>query len=79
MEYVLGDDGLTVNTSATNATDVAAPFGIGFDPYLTVGTPTVDSARLVVPALRRLLADETACPPERSRSPAPRPTSPLGP
>src|SRR5262245_34474716 len=37
VEYRLGDDGLTVTASATNLSDVPAPFGIGFHPYLTVG------------------------------------------
>ena len=38
------------------------PFGLGFHPYLGVGTTTVDQARLRVPARRRLLADERGLP-----------------
>jgi aldose 1-epimerase len=62
VEYRLGQDGLTVVSEATNLTDNAAPFGVGFHPYLTVGTPTVDSASLLVPAHRRLLMDDRALP-----------------
>jgi aldose 1-epimerase len=62
IEYRLVDDGLAVSTLATNLSDTAAPFGIGFHPYLTVGTDTVDSASLMVPAQRRLLADERGLP-----------------
>jgi aldose 1-epimerase len=38
VEYRVGDGGLTVSAAATNLTDASAPFGIGFHPYLTVGT-----------------------------------------
>jgi len=62
VEYRLGEDGLTVVSEATNLTDRAAPFGLGFHPYLTVGTSTVDTASLVVPARRRLLMDDRALP-----------------
>jgi aldose 1-epimerase len=61
LEYRLAADGLTVLASATNASDVAAPFGIGFHPYLTVGT-AVDGALLRLPAPRRLETDERALP-----------------
>ena len=53
---------MTVTTEATNHSDGAAPFGVGFHPYLTVGTPSVDSARLMIPAKQRLVADERALP-----------------
>jgi len=62
VEYRLGSDGLTVTASATNLSDVPAPFGIGFHPYLTVGTPVVDAALLTVPASRRLVTDERGLP-----------------
>jgi aldose 1-epimerase len=61
LEYRLAADGLTVLASATNASDVPAPFGIGFHPYLTVGT-SVDGALLSLPAPRRLATDERALP-----------------
>jgi aldose 1-epimerase len=61
VEYRMETDGLTVLAKATNASNVPAPFGIGFHPYLTVGIP-VDEARLRLPALRRLVTDERALP-----------------
>src|SRR4029450_2609505 len=39
----------------------AAPFGIGFHPYLTMGIP-VDDVRLTIPASRRVTTDERALP-----------------
>ncbi|HZM54772.1 MAG TPA: hypothetical protein VFC03_07065, partial [Acidimicrobiales bacterium] len=38
------------------------PFGLGFHPYLTVGTNTVDMMRLEVPATNRLIADDRGLP-----------------
>jgi aldose 1-epimerase len=62
VEYSLDEQGMTVTTEATNDSDSAAPFGVGFHPYLTVGTPSVDSALLMIPAKQRLVADERALP-----------------
>ena len=62
VEYRLTAEGLTVRAEATNLTDATAPFGIGFHPYVTVGTPTVDTALLLVPARRRLLTDTRGLP-----------------
>ena len=61
IAYALSPGGLVVSTRATNASDVPAPFGIGFHPYLTVGVP-VDAARLRLPGSRRLITDERALP-----------------
>jgi galactose mutarotase-like enzyme len=62
LEYRLGRDGLVVATDAENFGDADLPFGLGFHPYLTVGTPTVDQVRLTVPAERRLLSDPRGLP-----------------
>ncbi len=62
LEYRLGRDGLTVSAEAENIGPSDLPFGLGFHPYLTVGTPTVDQVRLRVPASRRLLTDERGLP-----------------
>jgi aldose 1-epimerase len=62
VEYRLGDDGLTATTQATNLAGETAPFGLGFHPYVTVGTPTIDEARLRLPGRRRLLTDQQALP-----------------
>jgi aldose 1-epimerase len=61
LEYRLVADGLEVVARATNASAEAAPFGIGFHPYLTIGMP-VDDVRLTIPASRRLTTDERALP-----------------
>jgi aldose 1-epimerase len=63
VEYRLGRDGLTVVIDADNLGESDLPFGIGFHPYLTVGTPTVDQVRLTVPSRQRLFSDDGACPP----------------
>jgi aldose 1-epimerase len=57
IEYSLGDDGLRVRTTARNLGGRALPFGAGQHPYLSVGTQTVDSARLQLPARTRLELD----------------------
>jgi aldose 1-epimerase len=61
LEYRLMEDGLAVVAHATNASAEAAPFGIGFHPYLTVGI-RVDGVRLTVLASRRLTTDDRALP-----------------
>ena len=61
IEYRLGRDGLTVASSVTNLDRTAAPFGMGFHPYLTLSTP-IDATSLVVPARRRLVTDERGLP-----------------
>jgi len=62
VEYRLGRDGLTVVTEAENLGPTDLPFGIGFHPYLTVGTAHIDQVRLHVPAGRRLVADGRGLP-----------------
>lgn len=57
VEYRLGVDGLTVTTTAGNAGDRRLPFGLGFHPYLTVGTDHVDEAILRVPGESRIDVD----------------------
>jgi aldose 1-epimerase len=61
LDYRLLKDGLEVVARATNASAEAAPFGIGFHPYLTVGI-SVDDVRLTIPASRRLTTDDRALP-----------------
>jgi aldose 1-epimerase len=62
IEYVLALDGLTVRTTAVNVGESACPFGSGFHPYFTVGTETVDSVILHLPAESVLGADERGLP-----------------
>jgi galactose mutarotase-like enzyme len=49
VEYALSEAGLEVRTTATNSGPDACPFGSGQHPYLTLGTPTVDSLILCAP------------------------------
>jgi aldose 1-epimerase len=62
VEYRLGRDGLTVVADADNFGTTDLPFGLGFHPYLTIGTTTVDQIRLGVPAEHRLVTDERGLP-----------------
>jgi aldose 1-epimerase len=50
LDYALSEQGLTVRTTATNAGAQACPYGAGFHPYFTLGTPTVDTVLLRVSA-----------------------------
>jgi aldose 1-epimerase len=65
VAYTLSADGLSVRTTATNAGDAACLFGCGAHPYVTVGTVTVDSAVLTVPAGTVLRSNERGLPVER--------------
>lgn len=49
VSYLLDSEGLTVTLTAVNADRETAPFGAGFHPYLTLGTP-VDALELTLPA-----------------------------
>jgi aldose 1-epimerase len=53
---------LVVTAGVTNADEVPAPFGLGFHPYLTLGSPTVDALRLTLPGQRCLVTDERGLP-----------------
>ncbi len=62
VEYRLDAGGLTVRTTATNVGASACPYGGGAHPYVTVGTPPVDSVVLQAPARTRLISDERGIP-----------------
>lgn len=62
VEYRLGRDGLAVHSTATNLDTDPAPFGMGFHPYLTVGTGDIDTARLELRATHYLRTDERGLP-----------------
>ena len=62
VEYSIDDTGLTVAAASSNLSEVAAPFGIGFHPYLTLGSPTIDDLHVSIPARKRLEADERGLP-----------------
>jgi galactose mutarotase-like enzyme len=62
VDYRLDGDGLTARTTATNLGVSPCPYGAGAHPYLTVGTPTVDSVVLRSPGRTRLTSDERGIP-----------------
>jgi aldose 1-epimerase len=62
VEYALSEEGLAVRTTATNVGSRACPYGSGAHPYLTVGTPTVDSTVLHAPAGTVLHSNERGIP-----------------
>jgi aldose 1-epimerase len=57
ISYALGDDGLTVETRATNLGDAACPFGAGQHPYLSPGEGLIDDCTLELRAATRILTD----------------------
>ena len=62
VEYRLTDEGLRVRSTATNIGPEPCPYGDGAHPYLTVGTATVDSAVLHLPAGTVLRSDDRGLP-----------------
>ncbi|HXQ62395.1 MAG TPA: aldose 1-epimerase family protein [Acidimicrobiales bacterium] len=62
LDYRLGRDGLVVTTTVINADEVPAPFGLGFHPYLTLGSPVIDVVRLTLPGHRCLVTDDRGLP-----------------
>ena len=60
--YDLGEDGLTVTVTVTNAGSAAAPVASGAHPYLTAGTAPIDGCELCVPAEEILTADARMIP-----------------
>jgi aldose 1-epimerase len=62
VEHVLDGQGLTVHTTGRNLGGAELPFGAGFHPYVTVGTPRIDETVLQVQAGTRLVTDERGIP-----------------
>jgi len=62
IEYALSPTGLTVTTTAWNLSGETCPYGAGQHPYLTLGTPTIDTLRLQVPARVVAFSDERGLP-----------------
>jgi len=62
IEYALSADGLTVTTTAWNLSSGNCPYGAGQHPYLTLGTPTIDTLRLQVPGRVVAFSDERGLP-----------------
>jgi aldose 1-epimerase len=62
VHYELLPTGLIVTTTATNVGAEACPYGNGAHPYLTLGTPTVDSIVLHAPGRSVLVSDDDGIP-----------------
>ena len=62
IEYTLSEEGLGVQTTATNVGADACPYGAGAHPYLTLGTPTVDSLLLRAPGRTVVRSDGRGLP-----------------
>jgi aldose 1-epimerase len=62
LDYHVGREGLTVTTRARSLQEGPVPFGLGFHPYLTAGTESVDGAILHVPARHTLDTDDRGLP-----------------
>lgn len=62
ITYSLADDGLTVHTTATNIGTAPAPYGTGAHPYLSAGTPTIDTGLLRAPGRLWLRTDDRGIP-----------------
>lgn len=72
LHYRLTDDGLTVRLSATNDGERRAPYGVGFHPWLSPGTASVDECRLQVDAASWLRTDDRLLPVAAEALPADR-------
>lgn len=57
VAYTLGDDGLKVSATATNAGSSACPYGFGQHPYLSPGADRVDNCTLRFGAATRITTD----------------------
>jgi aldose 1-epimerase len=62
IEYTLSEAGLGVRTTATNIGPAPCPYGAGAHPYLTLGTPAVDSLMVRAPARAVLRSDGRGLP-----------------
>ncbi len=58
VSYSLGEDGLTVRTTATNRGRQACPYGCGQHPYLSPGQGHIDDATLELDASTRIVTDD---------------------
>jgi aldose 1-epimerase len=57
VAYALGDDGLTVTTTATNAGDRPCPYAHGQHPYLSPGAGLIDACDIQLPGRTRITTD----------------------
>ena len=57
IAYELGEEGLSVRTTAQNTGDRACPYGNGHHPYLSPGEGLIDECRLQLEAATRIVND----------------------
>ncbi|MBD3779367.1 MAG: aldose 1-epimerase family protein [Micrococcales bacterium] len=62
VTYTLSDAGLRVHVVTTNLSGTAAPYGIGFHPWLSPGDAAVDDCTLRVDATSQVTNDERLLP-----------------
>lgn len=62
VTYRLSDAGLHVVTTATNLGATAAPYGVGFHPWLSPGPGSLDDCTIRLDAATRVLVDERLLP-----------------
>jgi aldose 1-epimerase len=62
IEYVLSEAGLSVTTTARNLGAEPCPYGCGQHPYLTLGTPKIDTLQLQVPGRVVISSDQRGVP-----------------
>ncbi|QZN84702.1 aldose 1-epimerase family protein [Cellulomonas sp. C5510] len=62
VTYALSDAGLRVHVVTTNLSGTAAPYGIGFHPWLSPGDAAVDDCTLRVDATSQVTNDERLLP-----------------
>lgn len=60
--YAVGADGLSCTFEVRNIGQKAAPVGVGFHPYLTVGVNPIDKCEVVIPAAAYLEFNERLVP-----------------
>lgn len=58
VDYALGEEGLTVTTTATNDGAQPCPYGVGQHPYLSPGAGLIDGCTLQLEAAARVLTDD---------------------
>jgi aldose 1-epimerase len=66
VAYTLTRSGLRVRQSVRNLGGEPAPYGAGFHPYLSVGTPAIDECLLTLPATTYFLVNARLIPTGRA-------------
>ncbi|MET3809642.1 aldose 1-epimerase family protein [Arthrobacter sp. UYEF3] len=62
LDYHLGEDGLSVRTTAVNRSPTPCPYGTGAHPYLSLGDAAIDAGVVQVPGRSYLPVDQAGIP-----------------